>query len=464
MLVAVLVVVMLLSMLVVSLLLRCKAETTATGASLGTEQAWAAAMSGVEEALRVAAAAAPGATDWQELPAAFRDRLVFDDGAEQWFFSVFSMAGAESLAEFRHGLTDEASRLNVNTAHTANLEKLPRLTPALVAALRDFIDPDNDPRPEGAEQEYYSGLPRPYAIRNGPLASFDELLLVRGFTPALLRGATPTRVSGAGEEPTPAAADARTDRGIRPLLTVHSYDVNRDDDGIPRTNLNDPNDPLPEIELPPGLTNFLAALRANNLALPHAADLLGASIRVKSEKGVEVEVTAGIGREELPAVLNYFTAENAMVLDGLVNVNTASVEVLAALPGVDESLAEAIVSTRRSISPERRTTIAWLFQEGVVDAERFKAIAPALTARSFQFTFQVVGYGLPSGRFRVFEVGVDVAAKGRRITYLRDVTRLGVPFPLGATTEPGVAPPVKGSSRAARGLPPGWQGKEAGRG
>jgi len=62
-LVAVLVIVMLLSMLVISLLFRFQAEDSAASASLSGEQAWVAAMSGVEEALRVLFTAAPGATD-----------------------------------------------------------------------------------------------------------------------------------------------------------------------------------------------------------------------------------------------------------------------------------------------------------------------------------------------------------------------------------------------------------------
>src|SRR5947208_1499409 len=56
-LVAVLVVIMLASMVVVSLLFRLRAEETATAAGAGSEQAWAAALSGVYEAMRVAQAA-----------------------------------------------------------------------------------------------------------------------------------------------------------------------------------------------------------------------------------------------------------------------------------------------------------------------------------------------------------------------------------------------------------------------
>ena len=441
---------MLLSMLVVSLLFRFQAEDTAASASVGTEQAWAAAMSGVEEALRVASTAAPGSTDWQENPAAFRDRLVFDDGGERWFFTVFSPGGGETLGEFRHGLTDEASKLNVNASADANIEKLPRLTPSLVAALRDFLDEDDTPQPEGAEQDYYSGLPRPYTIRNGPLASLDELLLVRGFTPELMHGSVAPRESDSSGETPPSAGDSRPARGLSQFLTISSYDPDTANDGTYRINFNSPEAVLPETALPPALTNFLVALLTNGVTLSHAADLLEAKLPVKDAKGVETEISSGVGKAELATVLDLLTTSAELQTDGLLNVNTASIAVLTTLPGVDDALAESIVSARRSISPERRTSIAWLYQEGVVDAAKFKELAPLLTARSFQFTFQVIGFGLPSGRFRVLEAGIDVAPGTRRITYLRDVTRRGLPFTLGGEEESAPAKSAKRGGKEAR--------------
>ena len=445
-LVGVLVLVMLLSMVVVSLLFRFKAADTAASASVGTEQAWAAAMSGVEEALRVAADALPGTTDWQQNPGAFRDRLVFEDGADRWFFTVFSPGDGESLDEIRFGLTDEAGKLNVNALGDATLEKLPRITPALAAALHDFTDEDSTPLPEGAEQDYYSGLARPYTIRNGPLASLDELLLVRGFTPALLHGSAARAATGDDAE------QSRSVRGLSQFLTIASYDPDTASDGTYRVNFNSPDAVFPETELPPALTNFLAALRTDDVTLSHAADLLEAKLPVKDGKGLEIEITSGVGKAELANVLELFTTSAELQTAGLINVNTASLAVLATLPGVDDALAESIVSARRSISPERRTSIAWLYSEGVVDAAKFKALAPLLTARSFQFTCQVIGYGLPSGRYRVLEVGLDVAAGARRVTYLRDVTRRGLPFPLSG--EPETAP-AKAAQRNGKEAPRG---------
>jgi hypothetical protein len=436
-LVAVLVLIMLASMVAISVLFRLRAEDTAAAASAGAEQAWAAAMSGVQEAIRVARAAPPGFTDWRNDPRAFRDRFVCEDGSDRWFFTVYSPPDDDTLAELRFGLTDEASKLNLNSAHSTNLTGFPRLSVQQVAALRDFIDWDDTTRPDGAEQEYYSGLARPYAIRNGPLQTLDELLLIRGFTPALLHGEDANmnwrldpNENDADERPPADNNDGRLDLGLQPLLTVSSYDPNDDNDGVPRTDFNNPNDPLPGLELPAALTNFIAVLRTNKFKLAHAADLLEGTLKVKGPLEKEVEIASGIRAEELPLALDLFTASAARRFDGLVNINTASLAVLSSVPGIDTPLAESILSTRRSISPERRATIAWLVQEGVVDAARFKQLAPFLTARSLQFSFRVVGFGLPSGRFRVLDVVIDLAQGEPVVTYLRDLTRLGLPFRL----------------------------------
>ena len=61
----------------------------------------------------------------------------------------------------RFGLTDEASKLNINIATEEMLEKLPKMTPYLVQGCWISWNDDNAPRPEGAEQEYYDALPTP---------------------------------------------------------------------------------------------------------------------------------------------------------------------------------------------------------------------------------------------------------------------------------------------------------------
>lgn len=59
---------------------------------------------------------------------------------------------------------------------------------ALLDALRDWIDKDDNERDKGAESGYYQGLDPPYSARNAPVAYQEELLLIRGMTPALFYG------------------------------------------------------------------------------------------------------------------------------------------------------------------------------------------------------------------------------------------------------------------------------------
>jgi DNA uptake protein ComE-like DNA-binding protein len=362
---------------------------------------------------------------------------VLSDGSDRWYFTVFSPATDDALQELRYGLTDEAGKLNLNAAHSTNLLRLPLLTPALTAALRDYIDADESSRSTGAEQPYSDSLGRLRGVRNGTLDTVDELLLVRGFTPALLYGEDanmnwrldPNEQDGDERFP-PDNGDSRLDAGLRQHITVVSYDPNEDNDGVPRTRIHRASATLPGVELPAALTNYIAAIRTNHFKLSHTAELLEAKMKVKDSQGRQVEIQSGVGKTELPLVLDLFTCSDSERFNGLINVNTASMSVLQTIPGIDEPLAEAIVSARRSLSPERRTTIAWLYQEAVVDAPVFRQIASYLTARSFQYSFHVVGFGLPSGRYRVLDVLIDLATGKPRIIYLRDLTRLGPPFPL----------------------------------
>ncbi|MCI0744964.1 MAG: type II secretion system protein GspK [Verrucomicrobia subdivision 3 bacterium] len=445
-LIAVLIVIMLASMVAISLLFRVRAEDTASAAGSGAEQATAAAMSGAQEAMRIAADVLAGSTEWRNNPGLFKDRLFHDDGIDKWYFTVFSPAEGEERGTVRFGLTDEASRLNINEAGEAMMARLPGLTPSQAQALWDFRDADSTARPEGAEQEYYDTLPTPYMVRNGPLASLDELLLVRGFSRSLVYGedANQNFVLDPNEDdgPTlfpPDNGDGRLDSGLRGLLTVYSYDRNVDNDGVPRGNMNDPTARLYTNDLPEAVLQYISALRSNKVELMDVSELLEARATFKDAKGKEVELQSGVGKEELPLILDRFTTTRDEKLPGLININTASAAVLQTLPGLPEGVAEAIVVSRRGLTPDKLRTPAWLYQEGLASAAVFKIIAPFISTRSWQFTFQVIGYGLPSGRYRVWEMAIDVAGRAPTVTYMRDITRRGLPYRITAG-DTGTAP------------------------
>lgn len=59
-----------------------------------------------------------------------------------------------------------------------------------VDAILDWLDYDDgdSTEPDGAESDYYLSLESPYACKNGPMDSIEELLLVKGITPELYFG------------------------------------------------------------------------------------------------------------------------------------------------------------------------------------------------------------------------------------------------------------------------------------
>lgn len=434
-LVGILVIVMLGSMVAMSLLFRVQGGESASAAGAGGEQAWLAAMSGVEEAIRVVKNAKLGELEWREDPNKFKGRFVYDDGAERWFYTIYSPADTDSVEPIRYGLTDEASKLNINSATRPMLAVIPGFEQTLLDSYLGAAAPE-----EGAIvaitsiQSIFATNEVAHAKK---LITLSELFQYPGFTPQTLYGEDanfnlqldPNEDDAEQRSPND-NQDGKLDLGLKRYLTVNSYDLERTADGKRKTNINDPNDPLPAVELPEGLTNFIVALRTNSMQIAHPAALLDAKISVKDAKGAAVEVMSGVGKTELETVLKHFTCEAEEENPGLVNVNTAPAPVLAALPGLDEALAERIVSSRAAVSPDRRATIAWLHTEGILEAEAFKTVAPYLTARSLQFSFNVVGYSLPNGRFRALEAVIDLGKPERPITRLRDLTRYGLPFQL----------------------------------
>ena len=120
-------------------------------------------------------------------------------GEEWWWGQAerLSRGGAfqfeESLGAgtVRLEITAEPARRNVNLLTDEEWENIfemvavgEELWPDLIASIRDWIDADEDTRPEGAEtDDYYKTLENPYAAKNSPLDTVQELNLIKGFHP-----------------------------------------------------------------------------------------------------------------------------------------------------------------------------------------------------------------------------------------------------------------------------------------
>jgi len=181
---------------------------------------------------------------------------------------------------------------------------------------------------------------------------------------------------------------------------------------------------------PAGLSNEGAALFAG---------ISDGSFRPSSLGHVLREAEArGIPEEDWDLLVDAVYVGDAQPRRGLVDLNHASAEVLAALPGMDETLANAIVDRRESISIEDRAGLSWPVREGVIELGVYADLVDMLTVRSMQigvrfrvehereelgvneeFNAPVIEDKIPALEFYGI---VDLAGGSPRFVYLRDVT------------------------------------------
>lgn len=108
-----------------------------------------------------------------------------------------SISGARTYGdtEVKIDITDEESRLNINTLNEQALRNLFAFAgipdddiAGLADSVSDWKDTDDLHRLSGAETDYYESLEAAYRAKNGPLNSPEELLLIKGFKPEYLYG------------------------------------------------------------------------------------------------------------------------------------------------------------------------------------------------------------------------------------------------------------------------------------
>lgn len=97
--------------------------------------------------------------------------------------------------KFRLDILPEGSRRNVNRLQPAEWRELLRqaqvpedLWEELIACAGDWIDADDNTKPNGAESDDAFYRERGYRVKNGPIDTIDELLLVKGFSEPILFG------------------------------------------------------------------------------------------------------------------------------------------------------------------------------------------------------------------------------------------------------------------------------------
>lgn len=122
----------------------------------------------------------------------------------------FEFDGAQVQVE----LTDESGLIDINTADDALLQGLfasvgvaPDQAEALSDAIQDWRDPDDMPRPHGAEINEYKAAGLAYGPRNSPFQIVGEVQQVLGMNYDLFEKIEPAiTIYGGGAQPNPAYA------------------------------------------------------------------------------------------------------------------------------------------------------------------------------------------------------------------------------------------------------------------
>jgi DNA uptake protein ComE-like DNA-binding protein len=132
---------------------------------------------------------------------------------------------------------------------------------------------------------------------------------------------------------------------------------------------------------------------------------------------------------------------------GLINVNTAPVQVLMCLPNMTTSDAQTLVTTRTNT---QETGTKWVAQ--AINPTEAAAIAPFITGVSYQYSADIVAVSGDARSFKRERIVVDIRASPAKIVYRKDLTSLGWPLPARVRTSmqqgKGVPQDVTGTTNA----------------
>lgn len=325
---------------------------------------------------------------------------------DEWY--TLGNKGADSFvvgnAKFRIEIVDAGSMVNLNTAPEAELNQLP-LTTQQVAAILDWRETSPTPRTEGGKDEFYNALAKPYNAKLRRFDTVDELLDVRYFTPNDLYGVTDNSVSTVA---LPALPDGRQPI-LADLVTTDSFAPQLRPDGTAQLSTS--------VRL---AANSLTAFGADAQRIVNAtpAANLGAIF------------ASGIGQQNYGNVLDYLTDKAGNVVEGKINLNTASEAVLMSIPEMTADLAQGIVAYQATgfTKPSDLLQVS-----GFNDSATLQKFAGYFTVRSAVFIVRVVGI---AGDTQIaVEAVVDTSAGTPRITKMHDLPFSDMPSRWGWSTE-----------------------------
>ena len=383
------------------------------------------------------------------------DETAYDSLGEDWAEGLEEQIadGIETTRPltYRVKITDEGTKININTADMSLIEGLLTLM--------------------GYQQTEMTEQPLVQAIEQGrPYRTVRDLARVQGMTPALLYGqqdaADPNGIQGAASDiGIDASGTQQNVPGLVNLVTVYSIDKNTDASGNARVNINNADgqqvtqirgnnnqpvfsqgekDALVQQREFGSIGDLIDATAVTEQVFDNISDRISVEsneeeediVNINTADAGELQTLDGIDEgiaerivdhrnsqgnfqnvdqlkevkliteDEFSSIVDQITTRDQATVSGSININTASQEILQLLPGMDADKAGAIISRRES-QPEDREKAEALEEAGIegnpfenisqllevegIDMNTFRQIAELVTYRSHGFLIESEG-------------------------------------------------------------------------
>jgi type II secretory pathway component PulK len=332
------------------------------------------------------------------------------------------------------GLTDENGKLNLNTATLSMLQSLPNIDPQFAANIITWRT--NDDTSGGVGPEEYAMLSPPYEPKEQPFETTEELRLVYSADITALVGEDANRNGVLDPNEKDVNRNSLVDPGILEAVTVYSKEPNTHPDGTALINVR---------TISGTAQTDLQSLLETNLTSDRATAIMrqltgggggggrggggggGGGTTTANRSPLQFYLSSGMTSDEFALIADQITTVTNSIIDGRININTASPAVLYCIPGISNYV-DQVVSYRQS-NPDKLTSIAWVIDAtgltGTDATQLATQIGNRITTKSYQFLADVAAVG-PFGRgYRRVRFIFDTSGGTPRIIYRRDMTHLG---------------------------------------
>ena len=228
--------------------------------------------------------------------------------------------------------------------------------------------------------------------------------------------------------------DGARPRGLLDLLTVHAAEPWLDAEAKPRVSIRPPWSEAMEAAIEARFDERLA--EAVRMVLAGEAIIDGEDIAeglaLDSDRDlIELLLRSGAEIDEARRIFDGLTFDPEPLRVGRLDLNTAPLEAIRTLPGIEQDQAAAIVETREQLSPQERLSPLWPAERGILRLEQYPEIIELVGVRSGCWRLRIacgtVDAESPEGPIEqatVWEIVVDLSGEAARLAAIREITLL----------------------------------------